>query len=246
MAGRRPDRLLPGGGGFRPFPPALHGGWIAELPLRRPSYELTQQKGRDQLNRLSLGPIEFTSEAGVRMIALETLVDQISDGMDIVWAIPDASGWVSIARALQANHEAGKTSPRPEHTAANRPPRVCGLRWGGGRNGRHVRQRPLRVAGAVPDARLGGHAPFRLLPLSTSFMEFSCSSSAVDAAEAGVGVGPGRRGRGALGLPRPPLRQGPGRHGHRQRRRALIRRAGPRDHPPLARGPTDGAGPRSD
>lgn len=75
------------------------------------NYDLTRQKWNDLLTRLSEGPIELTSGGGRREITLNTLVGQISDGMDIVWAIPGANGWASIGQALQAIHEAGKAAP---------------------------------------------------------------------------------------------------------------------------------------
>ena len=89
------------------------------------SYGLTRQKWDDLLDRLSEGPIELKSKDGVRSIVLETLVGQVSDGMDIVWALPGASGWASIAGALQALHEAGKVpppySPQPAEAVATPP-----------------------------------------------------------------------------------------------------------------------------
>ena len=77
------------------------------------SYDLTRRKWLDLLNRLSEGPIDLPTTSGVRAIALETLVGQVSDGMDIVWPLPGANGWASIAQALQTLHEAGRTPPQP-------------------------------------------------------------------------------------------------------------------------------------
>ncbi len=75
------------------------------------SYELTAAKWATLLDRLNTGPIELTSDAGVRSISLSTLVGEVSDGMDIVWPVPGASGWASIATALQSLHEAAATAP---------------------------------------------------------------------------------------------------------------------------------------
>ncbi len=77
------------------------------------SYDLTRRKWLDLLNRLSEGPIDLPTTSGVRAIALETLVGQVSDGMDIVWPLPGANGWASIAQALQTLHKAGRTPPQP-------------------------------------------------------------------------------------------------------------------------------------
>lgn len=155
-----------------------------------PSYDLTRQKWRDLLNRLSLGPIDLPSEAGVRAIALETLVGQISDGMDIVWAIPGANGWASIAQALQAIHEAGQTPPRPEPAAPAGPAAPAAqaapsAAYDGAEGVTAV------MCGDAPSVSLerfptlasevmlrSGH-----FGLSTSFMEFPCASWAVDAAD---------------------------------------------------------------
>jgi pimeloyl-ACP methyl ester carboxylesterase len=76
-----------------------------------PSYDQTARKWRDLLDRLSEGPITLKSAAGVRSITLSTLVGEVSDGMDIVWPVPGANGWASVAQALEAIHEAGSAQP---------------------------------------------------------------------------------------------------------------------------------------
>ena len=82
------------------------------------SADLTRQKWQDLVNRLSAGPIELASAHGTRTITLTTLVGQISDGMDIVWPLPGANGWASIAKALQGISEAGAAAPAANPAAA--------------------------------------------------------------------------------------------------------------------------------
>lgn len=72
--------------------------------------------------------------------------------MDIVWAIPGADGWASVAQALQAIHEAAPAAPAS--AAYDGAEGVTAVMCG---------DAPSRVAGAIPDARFGGHAAFRPL-----------------------------------------------------------------------------------
>src|SRR5690606_38684789 len=69
------------------------------------------------------GPIAIKSDRGVREITLNTLVGQISDGMDIVWPLPGARGWASIGEVLEEIYEAGMATPaaRPAPPSAPAP-----------------------------------------------------------------------------------------------------------------------------
>lgn len=63
---------------------------VAELEpcaFAEKNYSLTRQKWGDLLDRLAEGPIELRSPAGLPSTGPETLVGQVSDGMDIVWAL---------------------------------------------------------------------------------------------------------------------------------------------------------------
>lgn len=153
------------------------------------SYGQTAQKWSDLLDRLSEGPIELKSDAGSRSITLATLVGQISDGMDIVWAVPGANGWASIGHALQAIHEAGMAAPAAAPAAPAGP--------------------AASDAGSAPAAYDGVEGPYAVMcgdgaavglerfptlssevmlrsgyfGLSTSYAEFPCSTWTIDAAD---------------------------------------------------------------
>ena len=157
------------------------------------SYGLTRQKWDDLLDRLSEGPIELKSKDGVRSIVLETLVGQVSDGMDIVWALPGASGWASIAGALQALHEAGKVppphNPQPAEAVAT-PPGAPSA--GSGPASYDGAEGVFAVmCGDSPTVTLERFATLAsevvlrsgYFGLSTSFTEFACSSWTVRAAD---------------------------------------------------------------
>lgn len=141
------------------------------------------------LDRLSQGPIELKAKAGVRSIALETLVGQISDGMDIVWPLPGANGWASIATALQALHEAGKAPPHPPVPAAAPPAAPSADSAPATYDG--VEGVTAVICGDAPTVTLerfptlASEAMLRsgYFGLSTSYAEFPCSSWSVPAAD---------------------------------------------------------------
>ena len=157
------------------------------------SYDLTRQKWDDLLDRLSEGPIELTSKDGVRSIVLETLVGQVSDGMDIVWALPGASGWASIAGALQALHEAGKVPPshNPQPAEAVATPPAAPSAGSGPASYDGAEGVFAVMCGDSPTvtperlATLASEVVLRsgYFGLSTSFTEFACSSWTVRAAD---------------------------------------------------------------
>lgn len=170
------------------------------------SYDLTRQKWDHLLDRLSEGPIELESAAGVRTIELETLVGQISDGMDIVWALPGASGWASIAQALQALHEAGETPPphRPQPPAAtpssspsadSAPPAYDGAE---GVIAVMCGDAPTVASDRFPTLASEVMLRSGYFGLSTSFTEFPCASWTVRAAD--PYAGPWDRDTGATPL----------------------------------------------
>jgi len=150
------------------------------------NYALTQRKWDDLLNRLSEGPIDLKSEAGVRKVALSDLVGQISDGMDIVWPLPGANGWASVGEALQSIHEAGKAAPtRPAEKA--KPTAVSS-----GPAAYEGAEGVLAVmcgdGPSVPVSRfatLASEVQLRsgYFGLSTSYAEFPCSSWTIRAAD---------------------------------------------------------------
>lgn len=164
------------------------------------SYDLTRQKWRDLLNRLSEGPIDLPTKAGVRTIGLETLVGQVSDGMDIVWPLPGANGWASIAQALQALHEAGETPARaPAQSTAQSPAQAAGEPPAPAAAPAGAASEPYEGVEGVT-AIMCGDAPTVALErfptlasevmlrsgyfgLSTSFTEFPCSLWEVPAAD---------------------------------------------------------------
>ncbi len=86
------------------------------------SYDLTRQKWDELLNRLSAGPIELGTAAGTREITLATLVGEVSDGMDIVWPLPGASGWAAVGQALQTIYEAGQKAEKTPPAKASAKP----------------------------------------------------------------------------------------------------------------------------
>ena len=154
-----------------------------------PSHDLTRRKWGDLLDRLSQEPIELKSKAGVRAIDLVTLVGQISDGMDIVWPLPGANGWASIATALQALHEAGMTPPPQPATAASPPAAPSPNPGPAAYNGvEGVTAVMCGDAPAVAPERFPTLASEVMLRsgyfgLSTSFAEFPCSFWSVPAAD---------------------------------------------------------------
>ncbi len=168
------------------------------------SYDLTRAKWTDLLNRLSAGPIELTSKAGTRSITLETLVGQISDGMDIVWPIPGANGWASIAEALEALHEAAKAPPPTATTAPDTAP--AGAAGAAPAEYDGTEGVTAVMCGDAPTVRLerfptlASEVMLRsgYFGLSTSFMEFPCSFWAVKAAD--PYAGPWDRSTGAAAL----------------------------------------------
>lgn len=97
---------------------------------------LTTQKWTDLMNRLSEGPITLDTADGPRVVELETLIGQVSSGMDIVWPIAGAAGWSGNAAALQAIYEAAiqqapasaatPTAATPETAPAASPAPVTG------------------------------------------------------------------------------------------------------------------------
>jgi pimeloyl-ACP methyl ester carboxylesterase len=150
------------------------------------NYDLTRRKWRDLLDRLSAGPIELSSDSGARTITLNKLVGRISAGMDVVWAIPGAKGWTSIARTLQAIHEAGKAPPHPLAKAAPATPADSAPAPYDGDEG--------VIAVMCGDAPTVSLERFPTLAseimlrsgyfgLWTSYWQFPCSSWAVDAAD---------------------------------------------------------------
>lgn len=150
-----------------------------------PSLDLTRQKWTDLLNRLSRGPIELRTKAGPRTITLAGLVGKVSDGMDIVWPVPGASGWVATAEALQTLHETAKSPPpapaRPETARPDSKPApyegaegviavMCG-------------DAPTVTLDRFPT--LASEAMLRSghFGLATSFAEFPCSTWTIRAAD---------------------------------------------------------------
>jgi pimeloyl-ACP methyl ester carboxylesterase len=152
------------------------------------SYDLTLRKWNDLLNRLGEGPVELKSDAGVRTVTLATLVGQISDGMDIVWPLPGASGWTSVAAALQAIDAAGRANPpaRPPTTTKPAAPVASAPAPYDGAEG--------VIAVMCGDAPSVGLDRFPTLAsevmlrsgyfgLSTSFSEYPCAGWSIPAAD---------------------------------------------------------------
>jgi pimeloyl-ACP methyl ester carboxylesterase len=156
------------------------------------SYDLTALKWNALLNRLSAGPIELKSVDGVRTITLNTLVGQISDGMDIVWPLPGANGWASVGQALQALHEAGKAAPSAAGATAEARPAAVSTAVGAA-SGRYDGAEGVIavICGDAPTVALdrfptlASEAQLRsgYFGLSTSYAEFPCSSWIIRAAD---------------------------------------------------------------
>lgn len=155
-----------------------------------PSYDQTARKWTDLLDRLSAGPIEMKSQAGVRAITLSTLVGQVSDGMDIVWPVPGADGWASVAKALAAIHEAGKAKPPARATggkpaAPPAPADAAPAPYDGAEGVIAV------MCGDAPSVTLDRYPTLAsevqvrsgYFGLSTSYSEFPCSSWTIRAAD---------------------------------------------------------------
>jgi pimeloyl-ACP methyl ester carboxylesterase len=149
------------------------------------NYDLTQRKWNDLLNRLSEGPIDLKLETGVRQITLSDLVEQISDGMDIVWPLPGASGWASIGEALQSLHEAGKAAPRA--AAQAKPASVSSepSAYEGAEGVTAVMCGDAPSVSAGRFATLASEVQLRsgYFGLSTSYQEFPCSSWTIRAVD---------------------------------------------------------------
>lgn len=154
------------------------------------SYDSTLRKWTDLLNRLSEGPIELQSKAGARTITLDVLVGQVSDGMDMVWAIPGAAGWASIGQALQAIHEAGAAETVAPPAAPAEPPAAPSAGSApADYNG--VEGVMAVMCGDTPSVTLerfptlASEAMLRsgYFGLSTSFTEFPCAAWTVPAAD---------------------------------------------------------------
>lgn len=154
------------------------------------SLDLTRQKWQDLVNRLSAGPIAMAAGTGTRTITLNTLVGQISDGMDIVWPLPGANGWASIAKALQAIAEAGAAPPGPPAQpaasgSASPAPASQPAPYDGAEGVIAV------MCGDAPSVRaerfptLASEAMLRsgLFGLATSYGEFPCTSWPIRAAD---------------------------------------------------------------
>ncbi|WP_269930607.1 alpha/beta hydrolase [Aminobacter sp. HY435] len=149
------------------------------------SYDLTRQKWNDLLNRLSEGPIELKSGAGARTITLNTLVGQISDGMDIVWAVPGANGWASVGHALQAIHEAGAATPGAPHAGTGDPAGSKPAAYDGAEGAIAVMCGDAPAVSLERFPTLSSEVMLRsgYFGLSTSYAEFSCAAWTIDAAD---------------------------------------------------------------
>jgi pimeloyl-ACP methyl ester carboxylesterase len=155
------------------------------------NYDLTLRKWDDLVNRLSAGPILLQSDAGAREVTLSTLVGQISDGMDMVSALPGASGWPAVAQALQAIHEAGATPPAAKSAAADKPDGAAGPA-GSAPAGYDGAEGVIAVmCGDGPSVglerfpTLASEVMLRsgYFGLSTSYAEFPCASWSIRAAD---------------------------------------------------------------
>lgn len=160
-----------------------------------PSYDLTARKWTALLDRLSKGPITLKTKAGERTITLETLVGEISDGMDIVWPIPGSNGWASIAEALQALHEAATEKPHPVPKAEPMPPArataagPAAAPYEGAEGVIAVMCGDTAAVGLDRYPTLASEAMLRsgYFGLSTSYVAFPCASWSVPAADPYLG-----------------------------------------------------------
>lgn len=159
-------------------------------PFAESSLELTTQKWVDLLNRLSQGPVTLQTEQGPVRMDLSTLVEQVDDGLDIVWPIPGASGWPRTAAALQALHEAANApdvaaTPAPAQAQASPVAPAGGVTYAGPEQalavacGDAARPSRERIPSLAVDARLeAGY-----WGLSTLYNDVPCTFWRVAAAD---------------------------------------------------------------
>lgn len=150
-----------------------------------PSLDLTRRKWTSLLDRLSIGPIELKTKSGTRNITLAALVGQVSDGMDIVWPVPGASGWTAAAEALQALHEAAKAPPSAPTKAEAAKPDSKPAAYEGAEGVLAVMcgDAPTVTIDRFPTLASEVMLRSGYLGLATSFNEYPCSTWTIRAAD---------------------------------------------------------------
>ncbi|WHU45492.1 alpha/beta hydrolase [Gordonia sp. L191] len=100
----------------------------ARCPFAASTADATRAKWTELVNRLAVTPAVLTEGSATKVIDLPTLVNDISDGLDVVWPIPgSAQGWAAVSAALQKIYQAATTAPEspapgaPNQTAGQSP-----------------------------------------------------------------------------------------------------------------------------